>query len=88
MLPRSLKKRRFSPRRCSGKAEFGYEGEIKALTGDPWYYRNRIQLHFDGRTVGYRRAASHEVYPVAHCEISSPVLNEVIRKLQDAVKTE
>src|SRR4051794_40908301 len=27
-----------------------YEGEIKALTGDPWYYRNRIQLHFDGRT--------------------------------------
>jgi 23S rRNA (uracil1939-C5)-methyltransferase len=63
-----------------------YEGEIKALTGDPWYYRNRIQLHFDGRTVGYRRAASHEVYPVAHCEISSPVLNEVIRKLQDAVR--
>ena len=65
---------------------FRYEGEIKALTGDPWYYRNRIQLHFDGRTVGYRRAASHEVYPVAHCEISSPVLNEVIRKLRDAVK--
>src|SRR5947208_15342827 len=29
-----------------------YGGEIKALTGDPWYYRNRIQLHFEGRTVG------------------------------------
>jgi 23S rRNA (uracil1939-C5)-methyltransferase len=65
---------------------FSYAGEIKALTGEPWYYRNRIQLHFGDRTVGYRRAASHEVYPVAHCEISSPVLNQVIRTLQDAVK--
>src|SRR4051794_33346563 len=65
---------------------FKYEGEIKALTGDPWYYRNRIQLHFEDGTVGYRRAASHDIYPVAHCEISSPVLNEVIRGLQRAVK--
>src|SRR5438270_3758826 len=65
---------------------FKYEGEIKALTGDPWYYRNRIQLHFEDGIVGYRRAASHEIYPVAHCEISSPLLNEVIRRLQETVK--
>jgi 23S rRNA (uracil1939-C5)-methyltransferase len=65
---------------------FRYEGEIGQLTGDPWYYRNRIQVHFENGTVGYRRAASHKIYPVAHCEISSPVLNEVLRRLQDAVK--
>jgi 23S rRNA (uracil1939-C5)-methyltransferase len=65
---------------------FTYEGEIRTLTGEPWYYRNRIQLHFEDGTAGYRRSASHEIYPVAHCEISSPVLNEVIRKLQAAVK--
>jgi 23S rRNA (uracil1939-C5)-methyltransferase len=65
---------------------FTYGGEIRTLTGEPWYYRNRIQLHFRDRTVGYRRSASHEIYPVVHCEISSPVLNEVIRTLQGAVK--
>ncbi|MFL6415189.1 MAG: class I SAM-dependent RNA methyltransferase [Bryobacteraceae bacterium] len=65
---------------------FRYEGDINALTGEPWHYRNRIQLHFEEGVVGYRRAGSHQVYPVAHCEISSPVLNEVIRRLQDAVK--
>jgi 23S rRNA (uracil1939-C5)-methyltransferase len=65
---------------------FTYGGEIRTLTGEPWYYRNRIQLHFGEGTLGYRRSASHEIYPVAHCEISSPVLNEVIRTLQRAVK--
>jgi 23S rRNA (uracil1939-C5)-methyltransferase len=65
---------------------FKYEGEINAVTGDPWYYRNRIQLHFEDGIVGYHRAASHEIYPIAHCEISSPVLNDVLRRLQDAVK--
>src|SRR3954465_6420427 len=64
---------------------FRYEGEIKALIGDPWYYRNRIQLHFADGTVGYRRAASHDIYPIGHCEISSPLLNTVIGRLQDVV---
>lgn len=63
-----------------------FDSEIKALTGDPWYYRNRIQLHFAGRTLGFRQAASHEIWPITHCEISSPMLNEVIRRLQEAVK--
>jgi 23S rRNA (uracil1939-C5)-methyltransferase len=63
-----------------------FEGEIKAITGEPWYYRNRIQLHFEDGAVGFRRAGSHQIYPVAHCEISSPVLNEVIRQLRHAVK--
>ncbi len=65
---------------------FTYEGQIDTLTGEPWYYRNRIQLHFEGGIVGYRRAGTHAIYPIAHCEISSPLLNEVIRRLQDAVK--
>ena len=63
-----------------------YEGEIRALTGEPWYYRNRIQLHFADRAMGFRKAGSHEICPISHCEISSPTLNEVISHFQQAVK--
>lgn len=61
-------------------------GEIALLSADPWYYRNRIQLHFRNGVAGFHRAASHDLYPIDHCEISSPVLNTVISKLQTAVK--
>lgn len=81
-----LEKRAILAETFQRQGGFQYEGEIKTLTGDPWYYRNRIQLHFENGTVGYRRAASHDIYPIAHCEISSPVLNEVIRTLQRACK--
>ncbi|MFL6447049.1 MAG: class I SAM-dependent RNA methyltransferase [Bryobacteraceae bacterium] len=80
-----LEKKRILAETLQRQGGFTYDREIKQLTGEPWYYRNRIQLHFEDGTVGYRRAASHEIYPVAHCEISSPVLNEVINRLQHAV---
>jgi 23S rRNA (uracil1939-C5)-methyltransferase len=63
-----------------------YENDIHVISGDPWYYRNRIQLHFTHESAGFRKAESHDLCAIAHCEISSPVLNEVIEKLQWAAK--
>jgi 23S rRNA (uracil1939-C5)-methyltransferase len=67
-----------------GKIE--YEDDISTLSGEPWHYRNRIQLHFRDRESGFHKAGSRELCPIDHCYISSPVLVEVIRKLQTAVK--
>jgi 23S rRNA (uracil1939-C5)-methyltransferase len=59
-----------------------YDDEIRVISRDPWYYRNRIQLHFENGKAGFRKADSHELCAITHCEISSPFLNEVIAKLQ------
>ncbi len=63
-----------------------YEDEIQIISGKPWNYRNRIQLHFDEQRAGFRKAESHDLCPITHCEISSPFLNEVIAKLNDAAR--
>lgn len=63
-----------------------YNDEIQIISGEPWNYRNRIQLHFSGRRVGFRKAESHDLCHITHCEISSPVINNVIAKLNDAVR--
>src|SRR4051812_11826749 len=48
--------------------------EISAISGEPWGYRNRIQVHIDRGELGYRRAESHELCPIDQCPISSPKL--------------
>jgi 23S rRNA (uracil1939-C5)-methyltransferase len=63
-----------------------FEDEIAEVAGDPWNYRNRIQLHFGKRSVGFRKADSHELCAITHCPISSPRLNEAIAKFDWAVK--
>ena len=63
-----------------------YQGDIQVLSGPEWEYRNRIQLHFADRQVGFHRAGSHQLCAIDHCPISSPKLNEVIAKLAWAVK--
>ncbi|MGA7411147.1 MAG: class I SAM-dependent RNA methyltransferase [Bryobacteraceae bacterium] len=65
---------------------FVYDAVIHTISGEPWGYRNRIQLHFDQRLrMGFRRAESHELCPIKRCPISSPKLNEVIAILHQAV---
>lgn len=64
----------------------GFDGEISTIAGDPWRYRNRIQLHFDRGRAGFRLHNSHDLCPITHCPISSPKLNEAIAVLADAVK--
>jgi 23S rRNA (uracil1939-C5)-methyltransferase len=63
-----------------------WDGEIGILSGEPWDYRNRVQLHFDGREVGYQRAGSHTLQPIDHCPISSPLIKQAIEKISWAVK--
>ena len=57
------------------------DAEIKAVTGEPWAYRNRTQLHIQNGSIGYFAAGSHELVPISKCPISSPKLNEAIAVL-------
>lgn len=50
-------------------------GEIAVLAGEPWGYRNRIRLAFDGAgNPGYRGRRSHAVTPISECPIAAPLL--------------
>jgi 23S rRNA (uracil1939-C5)-methyltransferase len=60
--------------------------EIEIITGEPWQYRNRVQLHFADGRVGYREMRSRNLIAIDHCPISSPKLNEAIVKLSRLVR--
>ncbi len=62
-----------------GKIE--YEGDIAAIWGEPWAYRNRIQLHVDRGALGYFEPGSRKLCPIDHCPIASPALNQAIAEL-------
>lgn len=62
-----------------------YQDEISVVSGPPWEYRNRIQLHFADGRVGFHRAGSRELCAIDHCPISSPKLNEIIGKFASIV---
>jgi 23S rRNA (uracil1939-C5)-methyltransferase len=60
--------------------------EIEVISGAPWAYRNRIQLHFENGKLGYREMRSRKLQPIAKCPISSPKLNECIVALNRMVR--
>jgi len=62
-----------------GKIEFA--GEIGMQSGEPWQYRNRIQLHMEGGKVGYFAQGSRDLIAIDNCPIASPKLNEAIGKI-------
>jgi 23S rRNA (uracil1939-C5)-methyltransferase len=62
-----------------GKIEFA--GEIGIVSGEPWQYRNRIQLHIEGGKIGYFGQGSRDLCAIDHCPIASPKLNETIGKI-------
>jgi 23S rRNA (uracil1939-C5)-methyltransferase len=62
-----------------GKIEFA--GEIGVVSGEPWQYRNRIQLHIEGGEVGYFAQGSRDLCAIDRCPIASPKLNEAIGKI-------
>jgi 23S rRNA (uracil1939-C5)-methyltransferase len=62
-----------------GKLEF--DKEIECIAGDPWAYRNRIQLHIQNGAIGYFEHASHKLCVIDHCPIASANLNSAIGKL-------
>ena len=63
-----------------------YTGEIKTLTADPWFYRNRIQLHFNKGRSGFNRLGSNELIAVDNCFIVSPLLLDAIKQVGDLCK--
>jgi 23S rRNA (uracil1939-C5)-methyltransferase len=68
-----------------GKLEFD-AGEIGIRAGEPFGYRNRVQLHFEGAQVGYREMQSRKLVGIEQCPISSPKINEIIAKLNRMVR--
>ena len=62
-----------------GKIDF--DGDIGAISAEPWQYRNRVQLHIEDGAVGYFEHGSHKLCTITHCPISSPRLNEAISVL-------
>jgi len=66
--------------------KIAYDGDIPTISGEPWFYRNRVQLHFAGRESGFHRQGSHELCAIDHCYISAPILVAAIAHIQEAVK--
>lgn len=58
-----------------------YSGDVALIAGDPWEYRNRVQLHISGGAIGYFQAGAHALVPIDRCPISSPKLNDSIAVL-------
>jgi 23S rRNA (uracil1939-C5)-methyltransferase len=61
------------------------DGAIEAISGEPWQYRNRIQLHIENGAIGYYEQGSRGLCPIESCAIASPALNQAIAKLSQTV---
>jgi 23S rRNA (uracil1939-C5)-methyltransferase len=57
--------------------------EIGVVAGEPWSYRNRVQLHIANGALGYRAAQSHKLCAIESCPISSPAINATIGILRE-----
>jgi 23S rRNA (uracil1939-C5)-methyltransferase len=55
--------------------------EIATLAGEPFRYRNRVQLHVAETRIGYREARSHKLVAVSGCPVASPKTEEAIAAL-------
>jgi 23S rRNA (uracil1939-C5)-methyltransferase len=60
--------------------------EIGVIAGEPWGYRNRVQLRVEKERLGYLEMGSHKLCGIAQCPIASPKLNQVIGVLNDMVR--
>ncbi|MEK7409088.1 MAG: class I SAM-dependent RNA methyltransferase [Acidobacteriota bacterium] len=57
-------------------------GEIAAVAGPPWEYRNRTGFHIERGRIGYFESGSHRLCPVDRCLICSPKINETLAALR------
>jgi len=57
--------------------------EIRAITGEPFGYRNRVRLHVRNTpfSLGYKFRNSHENLAVDFCPIAAPILQRAIQTL-------
>ena len=57
--------------------------EIAVVAGEPFLYRNRVQLHIANGKLGYRAAQSHKLCAIEQCPIASPAINGAIGILRE-----
>ena len=60
--------------------KFDAPAEIDTIAGEPYGYRNRVQLHVEGARAGYLEAGSHRLCPIEQCPIASPRINQALRE--------
>ena len=60
--------------------------EIGVVAGEPWGYRNRVQLHVGKGALGYLQSQSHKLCPIESCPIGSPAINGAIAILREMLR--
>ncbi len=70
--------------RRQGKIEMD-PASIGIVSGPPYGYRNRVQLHLENGRVGYREMNSHTLVPTSECPVAAPVIAGVLAKLNRLV---
>lgn len=63
-----------------GKIETDIEKIIPST--NPFNYRNRVQLKFDGKNLGFYKRDSHEVVDIDSCLITKEDINKIINPLK------
>jgi 23S rRNA (uracil1939-C5)-methyltransferase len=61
--------------------------QLEVHPSPEWNYRNRTRLKIQtapGFAMGYYKFRSHELLPIEHCPISSPLINRAIAQLWSA----
>jgi len=57
--------------------------EIGVVAGEPWGYRNRVQMHIANGALGYREAQSRKLCRIEKCPIGSSAINAAIAILRE-----
>jgi len=60
--------------------------EIAVVSGEPWGYRNRVQLHLERGQIGYWGPRSHNLCATAVCPVASPRINQAIGALAEMMR--
>ncbi len=55
-----------------------------SVAKDTFGYRNRIQLHSDGRRWGFYKKKSHDLVEIQQCPVTHPKLNEALSELRSS----
>jgi 23S rRNA (uracil1939-C5)-methyltransferase len=61
--------------------------DIPALAGEPWGYRNRIQIHAAAGRLGFLEPGSRTLCPARACPIASPRLNQALADLAEMARS-
>jgi 23S rRNA (uracil1939-C5)-methyltransferase len=55
------------------------------LPAPAWALRHRVQLHWDGKSMGFHRRGTHSVVPAERCPAALPAISEAMPRLRDAI---